>query len=191
MEKIEFIIPSYKRKEKLITLLWSLVSQTSQNWEAHVVADAPYEGLDDIKEMFKENDKIRFSTLNGPHRDWGHTARNYGLENSRNEWLVMTGDDNYYMPMFVEFFLEKINTNIYDFVYCDLVHNWLRNDYIHLKSQPVVGRIDIGNFASRRSIIGNQRLQHTLHVADGLFVEEYLKKTNKIVHINKILYVHN
>jgi glycosyltransferase involved in cell wall biosynthesis len=193
MKKIEFIIPTYNRPDKLMVILMSLKVQTVNQWRVHVVADAIYDGYQEVKDYFKNDDRFKFSELNGPHKDWGHTARNYGLEHLEEEWVVMSGDDNYYVPVFVETFLESIKfRNDVNFVHCNLVHNWVNNDYIPLVSAPRVNRIDIGNFMSKSEFSKQLRLDVTKANADGLFVEEYIDKfKGNIIHIEKFLYVHN
>jgi glycosyltransferase involved in cell wall biosynthesis len=193
MKKIEFIIPTYNRPDKLMVILMSLKVQTVNQWRVHVVADAIYDGYQEVKDYFKNDDRFKFSELNGPHKDWGHTARNYGLEHLEEEWVVMSGDDNYYVPVFVETFLESIKfRKDVNFVHCNLVHNWVNNDYIPLVSAPRVNRIDIGNFMSKSEFSKQLRLDVTKANADGLFVEEYLEKfKGNIIHIEKFLYVHN
>jgi glycosyltransferase involved in cell wall biosynthesis len=193
MKKIEFIIPTYNRPDKLMVILMSLKVQTVDRWKVHVVADGPYEGYEDVKNYFKGDDRFKFSELNGPHKDWGHTARNYGLEHVEEEWVVMSGDDNYYVPVFVETFLDSVKMR-YDvnFVYCNLVHNWLNNDYIPMVSEPKLYKIDIGNFMTRSKFATQLRLDPTLAIADGLFVEEYIQKfKGNTLYIPKFLYVHN
>jgi glycosyltransferase involved in cell wall biosynthesis len=170
----------------------SICSQRSDQWKIHVVADGPYEGYQKVKDYFNGNDKIKFSELNGPHRDWGHTPRNYGLEHATEEWVVMTGDDNYYTPVFVDHFLGCV-TPTTNFVFCDMIHNWTNYQYVHLQSKPRLGSIDIGNFMTRRINSQQMRIDTTLEQADGLFVEEYLRRfpTGDVIHIGKPLYVHN
>lgn len=193
MKKIEFIIPTYNRPDKLMIILLSLKAQTIDAWKVHVVADALYEGYEQVKEYFKNDDRFKFSELNGPHKDWGHTPRNYGLENAQEDWVVMSGDDNYYVPVFVETFLESVKfRNDVNFVHCNLVHNWVNNNYIPLVSIPKVNRIDIGNFMTRTKLAKQLKLDVTKGNADGLFVEEYINKfKGNIIHIEKFLYVHN
>ena len=77
MEKLEFIIPTYNDGNNLMGVLYSLINQTNKNWTAHVVADGDYDGFEGIAEHFCICDNIKFSKINGPHKDWGHTARNY------------------------------------------------------------------------------------------------------------------
>jgi glycosyltransferase involved in cell wall biosynthesis len=191
--KIEFIIPTYNRPYKLMTIISSIKAQSIDAWKIHVVADAMYEGYDEVKNIFINDPRIRFSELNGPHGDWGHTARNYGLQEATEEWVVMTGDDNYYVPVFCELFLQSIeNEPSVNFVYCNMVHNWVNNDYIPVRSVPQINGIDIGNFMSKTENAKQLRLDVNEADADGRFVEEYLQKfPASILHIDKLLYVHN
>jgi glycosyltransferase involved in cell wall biosynthesis len=137
MSKIEFIIPTYERIDHLMCLLNSLCAQSSDDWTAHVIADCPPQGsIDKIMKYFKGDDRIKFTILPERHNDWGHTPRNVGLELATEEWVVMTGEDNYYTPKFVEFFLmatkSRPNPN---FIFCDMVHNWVNFDYVYIKSE--------------------------------------------------------
>lgn len=191
MDKIEFIIPTWGRPEKLKVLLQSLIVQNNPNWIAHVIIDGLTNDYFEVKELYQEEDRIRFSHIDGPNNDWGHTARNYGLDNSKEEWIVMTGDDNYYVPSFVNLFLKEGKYN-FDFIYCDLIHDMKRDDYQPIPSKIQLGWIDIGNFMVRRKTIGDLRLETKSYEADFKFVSRITKyATNKITKINKILYVHN
>ena len=173
MKKIEFIIPTYNRPDKLMIVLMSLKVQTVDRWKVHVVADALYEGYQEVKEYFKNDNRFRFSELNGPHKDWGHTARNYGLQNLEEHWVVMSGDDNYYVPVFVETFLNEAKfRNDVNFIHCNLVHNWVNNDYLPLISVPQVNRIDIGNFMTKSEYAKQLTLDVTKANADGIFEDD-------------------
>jgi glycosyltransferase involved in cell wall biosynthesis len=189
---IEFIIPTYNRQYQLLTIIGSIISQNNSNWKIHVVADAMYAGYDDVKRTFSHIDKIKFSELHGPHNDWGHTPRQYGLDNATEEWVVMSGDDNYYTPNFVQEFTSKIDNNT-NFIYCDMLHNHF--DYSYFISEPVTNKIDIGNFMVRSNMAKSIKLNKGSYGADGEFVEEYIhkfcKNTNTIKKINSALYVHN
>jgi glycosyltransferase involved in cell wall biosynthesis len=191
--KIEFIIPTYNRPHHLMTIINSIFAQTSKDWFIHVVADCPPKGtLDTIIEYYKnDTDKIKFTILPERFNDWGHTPRNYGLENAEEEWVVMTGEDNYYVPTFVEEFLKAAEHNVH-FVYCDMVHNWINQDYVPVSCLPKWVAIDIGNFMTRKKFASQLKLDVTQQTADGFFVEEYIKKfPGKVKKISKFLYVHN
>jgi glycosyltransferase involved in cell wall biosynthesis len=190
--KIEFIIPTYGRPNQLMGVISSIFSQTSSDWKIHVVADGMYDGYEKVKNYFEGDERIKFTELDGPHKDWGHTPRNYGLQNATEEWVVMTGDDNYYMPVFVEDFLNLADKETH-FIFCNMVHNWTNKQYIAINSIPKLGHIDIGNFMSRTDLAKNIKLDVSIEQSDGLFVEEYLRKypSGIVKKINKLLYIHN
>jgi glycosyltransferase involved in cell wall biosynthesis len=191
MSKIEFIIPTWERPEELKLILQSLMVQTNTNWKAHVVIDGLTNDYRQVKDMYQNEERVKFSHVDGPNNDWGHTARNYGLDHAEEEWVVMTGDDNYYVPTFVDNFLQVGQTGK-DLVYCDMVHDLKRDGYQPIKSKIVEGFIDIGNFMTRRSIIGDLRLITDSYQADFKFVNYVNKhKTSRVAKIDKVLYVHN
>jgi glycosyltransferase involved in cell wall biosynthesis len=193
MSKIEFIIPTYNRPDHLMCTINSIVAQTSDKWKIHVVADCPPEGtLDKIMKYFEGDDRIKFTILPERYNDWGHTPRNYGAQHATEDWIVMTGEDNYYVPVFVDNFLSAVSPNV-GFVFCDMVHNWTNFQYVPINCEPTWGRIDIGNFMIKRKLSKQLKLDTKLDQADGKYVEEFKVKfpDKTIIRIPKILYVHN
>jgi glycosyltransferase involved in cell wall biosynthesis len=190
---IEFIIPTYNRADNLVSILYSLISQTNKNWKAHVIIDNNSTILfDKVIDLLKDEHRIKFTCINGPHNDCGHTPRNYGLENASEEWIVMTGDDNYYIPTFVSEVFNIIDEDT-KFVYCDMIHNGY--DYQFFNTHHSSHNIDIGNMIMKTELAKQFRLDATRLDADGVFCGEYIntncKKESTIKKINKILYVHN
>jgi glycosyltransferase involved in cell wall biosynthesis len=192
--KIEFIIPTYARVNHLITMIGSLMAQSNPNWKAHVIADCPPEEIQDamrtIVEFFND-DRIKLTILPERHNDWGHTPRQYGLDNATEEWVVMTGEDNYYVPHFVDIMLEESKNQ--HFVYCDMVHNWTNKQYIPILSKLQLGKIDIGSFMTKTNMAQKIKLKKEHEWADWFFVQEFQNKYKvaKYKKINRILYVHN
>ena len=196
--KIEFIIPTWKRPEELILILQSLIVQTNSNWTAHVIIDGLTDDYRKVKDLYQNEDRVRFSHLESPHNDWGHTARNYGLDNATEDWIVMTGDDNYYVRTFVQEFLTYPKLEGCKFMFCNMVHNNFRPGYRPITSTLQKGQIDIGNFMCRRNEIGGIRLNTKSYEADWEFIDVYMTKNLKrwdaqsaIIKIDKFLYVHN
>lgn len=190
---IEFIIPTYNRADNLVSILYSLISQTNKNWKAHVIIDNNSTILfDKVIDLLKDEHRIKFTCINGPHNDVGHTPRNYGLENASEEWVVMTGDDNYYIPTFVSEVFNIIDEDT-KFVYCDMIHNGY--DYQFFNTHHSSHHIDIGNMIMKTELTKQFRLDKTKLDADGILCGEYIdancKEENTIKKINKILYVHN
>lgn len=190
---LEFIIPTYDRIDNLNGALFSLINQTNKNWIAHVVVDNKYSPMhDDIVNRFEKENRIKFSFIDGPHKDFGHTPRNYGLKNSSSDWVVMTGDDNYYVPSFVDEVMKAIDSNV-RFVYCDMIHNGY--DYKMFECHHSSHHIDIGNMVMRTDLAKDFELKTNKIDADGIFCNDYInehcKKEENVKKINKILYVHN
>jgi len=191
MTKIEFIIPTWKEVEQLKVMIQCLIVQSNPNWIVHVIIDGLTDDYREVKDMYQNEERIRFSHIDGPNKDWGNTARNYGLDNTKEDWVVMTSSDNYYVPTFVENFLGQARYNK-DVVYCDFIHDMKNDTYQPIPSVIQEGKIDIGNVMYRRSTIGDLRLIPESYVADFKFVNYISKhKTKRITKINKILYVHN
>ena len=196
---IEFIIPTYQRPHHLMAMLSSLCSQTRICWRAHVIADAPtgedLEKLKKIIEYHKDDDRIRFTILPERHNDFGHTPRNYGLDHAQEEFIVMTGEDNYYMPTFVANFIDQAYDDNIHFYYCNMVHNWVDGTYPPIKTRIDQGMIDIGCYMFRRKHMGDIRLNPDYAESDYYFIQDYLNAiksfSQDVVKIDKILYVHN
>lgn len=180
-------------------MLGSLCSQTRANWRAHVVADNPtgddLEKLHKIMDYYKDDNRIRFTVLPERHNDWGHTPRNYGLDHATEEFIVMTGEDNYYMPTFVANFTDQAYDDKIHFYYCNMVHNWHDGSYPPVKTRLDEGWIDIGCYMFRRKHMGDIRLNTGMPEADYYFIQDYMNAiksfSTDIVKIDKILYVHN
>jgi glycosyltransferase involved in cell wall biosynthesis len=194
--KIEFIIPTYNRPNDLMTCISSITAQTSDKWKVHIIVDgSPKETLpklQKIQEYFKDDDRIKWTYLEKRHNDWGHTPRNIGLEQGTEEWICMTGEDNYYAPVFVEEFLKQATPKV-NLIYCNMVHNWVNREYYPIKCELEYGKIDIGSFITRTKLAKQIKLDVSLNQADYKFVMEYLLRfpDGKTKAIDKVIYVHN
>ena len=194
---IEFIIPTYNRTEHLFTIVCSILAQSNPNWKIHIVGDnIPQNNLDRLNSFLNviNDDRIRFTNLPERTNDWGHTPRNYGLEHATEEWIVMTGEDNYYAPVFVEYFLKEGEVDETIFMYSNMVHNWTDHQYYPVSCELEYGKIDIGCYAFRKKYATNMKLDTTISHSDWTFAEKYMKINAPFgiaVKIDKILYVHN
>lgn len=193
--KIEFVIPTYNRPYHLMAIVSSIMAQTSPLWTIHIVNDCgPVEPIENIIKFYND-DRIRCTTLSQRMNDFGHSPRQLGLDECQEELVVLSGEDNYYVPTFVEEFL-KVYNDVKDvnFVFCNMIHNWTRQQYVPIDSKPEYGKIDIGNVVLRTQYTKYVKLNTKVSHADWLYFEEYIKKfckNNQPVKINKYLYVHN
>ena len=177
-----------------MTIVCSLMAQSNPNWKAHIVGD--YISNDNLEKVHSflnmiNDSRIRFTNLPERYNDWGHTPRQYGLDNATEEWVIMTGEDNYYVPEFVKLMLEESNDQ--HFVFCDLLHNWTDHQYIPIKSKLQLGFIDIGSFMTKTNMAQRIKLKTDKEWADWYFVVDFTNKFKqaKIRKVNRILYVHN
>ena len=199
----EFVIPTYKRPHQLMMTINCIYSQTVDNWRISVVADADYEGYSKVVDYFKGDDRIRFHTLEGgPNNDWGHTPRIYGMQNAKEGWLIMTGDDNYYFPCFLEYFNRCVDDKT-NFIFCDFYHNY--TNYIPetaelrridtLDGNSRYEGLDVGCYATRSELAKKIPFQKHLHWADGQFAADYwsafCREEGAIKKVNHRFYVHN
>ena len=148
--------------------------------------------FDNIIKLFENENRIKFTYINGPNFDLGHTPRNYGLQLATEAWVVMTGDDNYYVPAFVDEILKTIDTDTH-FVYCDMIHNGY--EYKFFNCHHSSHNIDIGNMIMKTELAKQFTLDTNRLDADGEmcngYINKFCKNENQIKKINKILYVHN
>lgn len=185
----DFIIPTYNRREPLISMLSSLVAQTNPNWVAHVIQD----GIDNdvsFKVVKNINDsRIHYYATEERYNDWGHTPREVGKNNSEAKYVIMSGDDNYYIPTFINELSIASETNP-GMIYWDMVHSHYK--YSYFKCLPAFNQIDMGAFATRTDLAKQIKLG-TSYAADGIFVEDFKKKfpDEKIKKIEKVMFIHN
>lgn len=186
---IEFIIPTYDREKQLVSMLASLVTQTEDNWLATIVVDdVENYRVKNIVSKFNTN-KIQYLFTGQRWNDYGHTPREMGKQASVADYIIMTGDDNYYVPSFIK----ELNHVISDspgMVYWNMIHNGY--DYIPFICRVVDGYIDMGAFATRRDLAQQLELGKE-YCADGYYTMNFCKNfpNEKIIKIEKILFVHN
>jgi len=186
---VEFIIPTFSRTVPLLSMLASLEAQTSRHWRANVVIDTDHGGV--AEEIIKHiaSDNIYFTYTGKQYNDFGHTPRQMGKQKSKADYIIMTGDDNYYVPTCVDEILKAAKDSP-GMIYWDMVHS--HYDYHYFKTSPGYNQIDMGAFATRRDLAHQIKL-NTSYAADGEFVEEFKDRfiTEGIVKIDKVLFVHN
>lgn len=187
---VEFIIPTYDRVAPLRCMLASLIAQTDNDWGANVVIDNP-EGNDMLEVVKSFNDpRIKATFMDRRYNDWGHTPRQLGKQMSDADYIIMTGDDNYYTPNFVFELKLAIVMMSPGMVYWDMVHSHYH--YAYFQCKPAGGQIDMGAFATRNDLAKQVDLG-VRYDADGWFVEQFKQKfpNENIKKIDKVLFVHN
>ncbi len=198
--KIHIICVAYERVEPLEILIRSFIVQTNKNWILHIVYDgtAPKKILDIIAPFLdgsRKDERIHFYQSPERNQKYGHPNRRTmlkSIETNQDDFILMTNDDNYYIPRFIEFMLRQINPRV-GMVYCDTVHSHAEYDinYSELRENCV----DLGAFIVRATIAKETGFNHDHFSADGTYAEECLKTCHKkgliAIKIKKALFVHN
>ena len=186
---IDFIIPTYDRTVLLHSMLASLVAQYDDRWTATVVVDdIENNKARDIISKFDTN-KISLIFTGQRHNDWGHTPREIGKQASVADYIIMTGDDNYYCPTTVADIHGAMESRP-GMIYWDMVHS--HYDYHFFSCTPFISQIDMGAFATRRDLAQQIKLGKAF-AADGQFVMNFLDRfpNEETIKIPKVLFVHN
>ncbi len=205
MEQFEFVVSYYNSPSNLMMCLGSIMSQTANNWKIHVVADGDSgdpKSYQKIINYFDGDTRIQFSRTESRSNDFGYTPRDYAIKRSTSDWIVMTGHDNYYFPVFLEAFNACIDDKT-NFIFCDMYHNYSNYEYGKAELRKIVypngfvryEGIDLGCYASRTKFAKQIEIEKTLHWADGKYVADYWTKfcsdDGAIKKINRSFYVHN
>lgn len=186
---------AYERPIPMRILIDSFLVQTKPNWELTVVHDGW--GSDDIWRVVELYDDMRIKYIQSEIRNqqYGHPNRKQfliDLEAEPTDYVLLTNDDNYYVPILIDEILKVANPNI-GMIYWDTVHSHF--GYTVLKSIIKVDHIDIGSFVVRADIAKKVGFNNFAFNGDGYYAEECAKACIETglstVKINKVLFCHN
>jgi glycosyltransferase involved in cell wall biosynthesis len=190
--KIEFILPTYFGGNPLLSAIACLMAQKNPNWTANVVIDdCEKNNAEDVVKLIDDT-RVYYTYLDQRYNDFGHTPRNYGKNHTKADYVIMSGDDNYYMPWIVSEIIEVAEKeDSPGLIYWDMLHSHRSYNAV-FECSPSLGCIDIGAFAMRTDIAKQIELGKDF-AADGHFIEEYKARfvDQGMEKINKTLYVHN
>lgn len=192
--KIVVIAAAYEKPIHLRGQIDSFILQTDTNWEIRIIHDG--RSSEEMRSMISLYDDPRVIFIETKQRTglWGHPNRRWALEElpESEDYVLITNDDNYYVPRFVEFFREQCDEDV-GIVYCDTVHSYLNYDV--MKSEMRASYIDSGAFIVRMDIAKKVGFIHVHEQADGRYAErcatECLNRSLKIVYISRPLFIHN
>jgi len=200
LPRLSIVCVSYKRYKEIHVLINSILSQTCGAWELIVIHDGPDENMRHLAETYVRSDaRIRYFETKDRFNDFGHSLRDWGMTLANGDYLLITNDDNYYAPTFVEYMLRAACQDELDFVLCDMVHNhrfpgrYRSLPYEVFVSVPRKHFIDIGNFIVKSSIAQKTGFKGRDFDADGDFVDAIIRQNPRLRlgKVHKILYVHN
>jgi GT2 family glycosyltransferase len=194
--KLKIICVAYNRPTDMVVLLHSFLLQTCNDWELWFIHDG--EPSDDVKRssaLYAQEPRIHFIATKKVGGNYGHPNRKWMLENipqEEGDYVLITNDDNYYVPEFVEQMLSACIENT-GFVMCDCLHSYDHYDYFSCETAEC--KIDMGEFIVRLDIAKEVGFIHDHHSADGAFAVECINlcvaRGLGIRKIPRALFVHN
>lgn len=185
--KVSLAIAAYNRHDPLFCLLYSLRSQTHENWEAVVMHDGPCPSLRELVQNLGDP-RVRF--VESPERvgQFGHPLRKATAEMCTGDFIGMSNDDNYYAPVYFEWMLHALTSTDADFAHCDMVHDYWK--WCHFVTRPKKNKCDLGCWVARADLVKRTPWRDMTEAGDGTFVED-LVAGRKAVHVPGTLFVHN
>lgn len=193
--KLIVIAVAYERPINLRILCDCFLVQTNPNWELHIIHDGM--ASSEVKQVCRdrEDPRIHFKETSVRVGQYGHPNRKMMLERVKadpDDFILITNDDNYYVPKFVEYMLGSVNPAI-GIVYCDTLHSYIHYN-VH-QSKLLEEGIDMGAFIVRQDVAKEVGFQHAHFSADGAYAEECAKhcrdKELNFTYIPIALFVHN
>lgn len=199
---IEVICVAYKRYGPLKVLVQSWLNQTADNWILRVLHDGPDVEFSRIMTEFgaASSGRISFEQSHERHNDYGHSLRAVGLDGARGEYVLLTNDDNYYVPRCLEYLNEAIDKTQADVVIYDMIHSHPRPGGRQLPSysyfQTGYSRlcIDIGAAVVRAELARAAGFRDRSHDGDATYFEDVTRAGGgkiSVCKIPRVLFVHN
>ena len=196
---LHVICTVFQRIIPLRILVDSFILQTNPNWRLYIIHDGPApKEMKEHMERYKHDTRISFTDTPEVVGNYGHPRKNELLRKltfNHRDWVLMTNDDNYYVPRFVEFMSHAalVRGGKHGIVYCDTVHSYMNYDV--LVSEIKQNYIDMGSFIVRLDVAKKIGFTNTFHAADGKYAEDCLAYCRRLrlkeYHIRKPLFIHN
>ena len=192
--KITVIIPCYNQGDYIAETINSVQKQTFTNWECIIIDD---ESTDNSKKIItnfcKQDSRIKYIF----HKKSGvSTTRNYAIANAQGEFILPLDADDLIAPQYIEDALREFEkTPDLKLCYCrarkfgEINETWLlpRYEYENLKWKNCIFVSCIFRKKDFMSTIGyNPNMKYGLE--DWDFLLSFLKPTDKVYCINKILF---
>lgn len=195
---LHVLCTSFQRPVQQRILIDSFLVQTKPFWKLYIMHDGPApEQLKHIVDQYKDS-RIKYFETETVNGRWGHPNKRRLLEmipRNHVDYILMTNDDNYYVPKFVEMMTKRCDSfsRKIGMVYCDMAHSYLQYDV--LKTQLRENMIDMGSFIVRSDIAKKIGFDASHFSADGAYAEACADLCRRLrletVYVPKVLFIHN
>jgi hypothetical protein len=218
-QEVTIICVAYRRYREIHVLINSILCQTVNNWKLLIIHDGHDGKMErEVGHYTKKYETIEYLETDRRFNDYGHSLREIGIRMVETPYLMMTNDDNYYAPKYLEYMFHAIKEKNLDFVLCNMVssHDFLlaekppfpiymnlfqtvdgsykQSPYNVINSIPKKHCIDIGNFIIKSEIAKSVGFREKGFCADGTFVEDVMSLYEgkiRVGKVDKVLFVHN
>ena len=135
LQLISVIVPCYNQAQYLSEALESVLQQTYTNWECLIINDGSQDNTKEVAEEWQQSDS-RFKHL---YKENGglSSARNYGIENSKGNYILLLDADDKYHSTFMEKGIRILLNN----PKVGVITSWLqkfddKNNFYHIYKTP-------------------------------------------------------
>lgn len=188
---VAVLCPAFERYPVICA---SMMAQTHQDWALHLVHDGP--AKPEFVAAIPKDPRIRFASTDTRGENYGHHIRQSLLAQVMTgeidcQYLLITNEDNYHMPQFLEKMVEALEKNPNMIAaYCDMVHNY--KSYEMLPARLQRGFLDCGSVVTRKDAasVGWRSMDHS---SDWIYFEDIIRKygADKWLKIPGVHFVHN
>ena len=196
-------VVSYQRVTALTCLLNCLANQKEQNFDVCITHDDFHDATLDTVQHWAQMHHIQ-TTLKFTSKRmgmWGHPMRAQMIAECEHDYILLTNDDNYYMPVFTQIMMHKLISQDAHMVMCDMIHSHnnpgvrQQPPYNLFVTAPKCMHCDIGCFITKTTLAQQVGFHNcNLDCADGLFVDKLMQLNSpivKCVKVPQVLFVHN
>lgn len=194
-------VVSHQRVKALTCLLNSLALQTEHNFDVCITHDHAHDATHDAVAAWAQTTQINTTlkfTSERMHM-WGHPMRARMITECDHDYVLLTNDDNYYVPPFTHIMMHTIWESNADMVMCDMIHSHdnpgitKQPPYNLFVTQPKLMHCDVGCLITKTKVAQTAGFTHCDHShADGLFVERIMQMPNITWRkVPQVLFVHN
>lgn len=179
---ISIIIPYWNTLEQTFKLMSVLSPQLNDNVEIIIVDDGCNQK--ELDKWKRENIHI----IHLPENSGGASVpRNVGLDNANGKYVCFIDSDDIVELDYVSTILAKIGNEDFDYCY----FSWRSPyDIIKINEEPPEWNCCVWNCVYKKDIIGNERFDPHLKIAEDYDFNKRVKK-GKRTNITKVLYYYN
>lgn len=183
------IVAAYERPRPLACLLHSFLCQTYENFEVLIIHDGPGAAAREVVERIGDR-RIKFMETDRRTNQFGHPLRKLGIGYCSGQYVGMSNDDNYYVPVYFEWMLHSLVASGALFAYCNTIHShhlWQPYD-----TKPMRGALDAGAWIADTELVKTTEWTDFGSAGDGTYIDALVAKAqNRIVKVPGYVFVHN